>query len=257
MSTHEPYPGTQAVLRAITLLKVFTDEQPELGLADLARLVGLNKTTAYRLLTALESEGMVARNPDTDAYRLGPEAIVLGGRAVRANDLRAVAERELQALARQVGEAATLEVLVDGEVLILNEIPVDRLVSANQSIGTRWPAHATSTGKVLLAHLPSADLETLLKTTLTRLTDRTIIDPEILQQELDCVRRQGYAVANQELEVGFIAIGAPVRDHNGQVVAAISVNGPSARLTPDRTPQVVEQVKTAAAQISEQLGFRP
>jgi DNA-binding IclR family transcriptional regulator len=251
MSTHEPYPGTQAVLRAIALLKAFTDEQPELGLADLSRLVGLNKTTAYRLLTALESESMVTRNPDSDAYRLGPEAIVLGGRAIRANDLRSVTQGELQALAQQIGEAATLEVLVDNDVLILNEVPGDRLVSANQSIGTRWPVHATSTGKVLLAHLPSGALETTFKSPLTQLTEQTITDPEILQHELARIRRQGYAVANQELEVGFIAIGAPVRDFNGQVVAAISVNGPSARLTPDRTPEVAKQVKTAANRISE------
>jgi IclR family acetate operon transcriptional repressor len=257
MSSGEPYPGTQAVMRAIALLKTFSDEQPELGLAELARLVGLNKTTAYRLLTALESERMVTRNPATDAYRLGPAMITLGGQAVRANDLTSVSQPELAALAGQVGEATTLEILVDNDVLVLLEVPGGHLVSTNQSVGTRWPAHATSTGKVLLAHLPPAGLEAKLQTPLLGLTDRTIIDPVEFRRELESVRQQGYAIADQEIEIGFMAIGAGIRDHNGQIVAAISVNGPTARLTPDRNPEVIEQVQAAAGRISGQLGFRP
>jgi len=257
MSTTEPYPGTQAVMRAIALLKTLSDEQPELGLADLARIVGLNKTTAYRLLTALESERLVARNPATDAYRLGPEMIVLGGRALRANDLAAVSQVELEHLAAQVGESTTLETLVDTDVLILIEVPGSHLVSTNQSVGTRWPAHATSTGKVLLAHLPPDRLEARLAGPLARLTDRTIVDAALLRQELAAVRQQGYAIADQEIEIGFMAIATGIRDHTGRVVAAISVNGPTARLTAERAPEVIRMLKAAADRIASQLGFSP
>src|SRR5262245_12218403 len=110
--TNVPYPGTQAVRRAVALLKAFTDEQPEWGLTELARALKLNKTTAYRLLTALEKEGFVARSP-ADAYRLGPEAIALGGRALRSNDLRSVSHAELEWLAQITKETATLEVFAD------------------------------------------------------------------------------------------------------------------------------------------------
>lgn len=256
MSTQEPYPGTQAVLRALALLKAFTDEQPELGLAELARLVDLNKTTTYRLLTALESEGLITRNPATESYRLGSEMIALGGRALRANDLRAVSRPELEALADTLGESITLETRVDSEVLILDEVPGSHLVSPHQSIGTRWPVHATSTGKVLLAYLPPDSQEAILEQPLVQLTDETVVDPKKLQDELDHIREQGYAVVHQELEIGFTAIGAPIWDHNADVIAALSVNGPTARLTPERVPEVVKLVQAAAARISERLGYR-
>lgn len=256
MSAGETYPGTQAVWRAISLLKAFTDEQPELSLVELARLLGLNKTTAYRLLTALENEGLVARNADTETYRLGPEMIVLGGRALRANELRPLSRGELQALAHEIGEAATLELLVGDEVLVLEEIPGGHLVSTNQAVGTRWPAYTTSTGKAMLADLPDSALAQALPGPLVQLTGWTITNLADLRAELAQVRRQGFAVADQEIEIGFIAVGAAVRNHEGRAVAAISVNGPTARLTPARIPEVGALVKAAAERISDKLGFR-
>lgn len=257
MSASQPYPGTQAVLRAIALLKAFSDQQPALSLIELADTAGLNKTTAYRLLTALESEGLVTRNAETDSYCLGAEMIVLGGRALRANDLRAVSHPELETLAQQTGEAASLEVLTGQEVLILDEVPGTYLVSPSQNIGSRWPAHATSTGKVLMADLPEDELQAILRRPLPQLTVATITGPERLHRELAQVRQQGYAVADQELEVGYVAIGAPVWDHDRQVVAAVSINGPSVRLTPERISEIAGLVKATAARISERLGFRP
>ncbi len=253
MSTSEPYPGTQAVLRALTLLKSFTDEQPELSLTELAQGAKLNKTTTYRLLTALESEGMVARNDD--AYRLGPEAIVLGGRAMRANNLRAVSRPELEILAQQTRETATVEVLSEGKVLTLDEVSTGYLVGAAQSVGTHWPLYATSTGKALLAHLPQAELDGLLQFPLTSFTVNTITTAEALSRELEQIRERGYAIANEELEVGFIAIGAPIRNHNGQVVAAISVGGPGVRLTQDKQLDFADLVKQSAGRVSARLGF--
>ena len=255
MPTGEPYPGTQAVLRALILLKSFTDEQPVLSLAELAQGADLNKTTTYRLLTALESEGMVTRNDDSDAYRLGPEAIALGGRAMRANNLRAVSRPELETLAQQTRETATLEVLLDGNVLTLDEVSTGYLVGAAQSVGTHWPLYATSTGKVLLAYLPTDKLNELLHFPLTPFTANTITTAQTLSRELERIRACGYAIANQELEVGFVAIGAPVRNHNGQVVAAISVGGPEARLAEDKQLEVAELVRQAAGRVSARLGF--
>src|SRR5574341_1438415 len=122
MPASEPYPGTQAVLRAVALLKSFTDSRPELGLTELARAAGLNKTTVYRMLTALESAGMIVKNHETDLYRLGPEIIALAGRALRSNPLYLASRPELEALARKTGETATLEVLVGAETLTLDEV---------------------------------------------------------------------------------------------------------------------------------------
>jgi DNA-binding IclR family transcriptional regulator len=244
------------VRRAVTLLKAFTNDQPEWGLTELARAAKLNKTTTYRLLAALEGEGFVARNPQTEGYRLGPEIIALGGRALRSNDLRTVSHAELAALAEATQETATLEVLSDGQVLILDEVLGSHVVGNSQSIGTRWPAHATSTGKVLLAHLPEPQLKEVLRIGLTRLNDKTITTQDALRRELTQVRERGYATVIEELEVGLIAIGAPVYNHEGAVVAAVSVGGPSIRLTDTRRAQLVKLVKAAAARISERLGYR-
>jgi DNA-binding IclR family transcriptional regulator len=257
MTTNDPYPGARAVTRAVSLLKAFTDSQPEWGLSELAQAAGLNKTTTFRLLAALESEGLIARNPQTDAYRLGPEAIVLGGRALRANGLRAVSRAELEALAQETGETATLEVLTDSDALILDEVLSRHMIGGTPSIGTRWPAHTTSTGKTILAALPDDLLNTALPRRLPTPTDKSIADRETLRAELAKVRRQGYAVASEELEPGFVAIGAPVHDHNGQVIAAISVGGPKNRMPADRIAEIATLVKAAAERISKQLGHKP
>ena len=254
MTRGQPYPGTQTVRRAVALLKAFSDDRPEWGLSDLARTVGLNKTTTYRLLMALENEGMVTRSPQSEAYCLGPAAITLGGRALRANGLRAAAHGELVALAQATNETATLEVLADNQVLILDEVFGSHVLGNTQSVGTRWPAHATSTGKVLLAHLPTAQRDAILATGLPALTPHTRTTADGLRAELDHVRQAGHATAVEELEAGFVAVGAPVRNVTREVVAAISVGGPSVRLPAARLPAIVAQVQAAAERISRRLG---
>ncbi len=241
--------------RAVALLKAFSDEKPEWGLSELARSVGLNKTTTYRLLMALENEGMVMRGPKHDAYRLGPAVITLGGRALRSNDLRAASHGELAALAQVTNETATLEVLAEGQVLILDEVFGSHVLGNMPSLGTRWPAHATSTGKTLLAFLPAAECEAILAVGLPQLTPQTVTAPERLREELAALRVRGYAVAAGELEAGFTAVGAPVRNFASEVVAAISVGGPTLRLPAERLPEVARLVMASAARISKQLGY--
>ncbi len=254
-TTSEPYPGTQSVVRAISLLKAFSETHPEWGLTDLAQRVDLNKTTVYRLLTALESEGMVVQNPATQSYRLGPEMIALGTLALRSSDLRSASHPALEVLARETGETATLEILMDDQVFILDEVMGRHLIGATPSIGTRWPAHATSTGKVLLAHLPAGRRESILEGRLAQFTDDTVVSPEALEQELAQVRRQGYATVVGELEPDFVAVGAPVRNLDGDVVAALSVGGPRNRLTEERIPEIAGLVREAAERVSRRLGF--
>jgi DNA-binding IclR family transcriptional regulator len=238
------------VLRAIALLKMFSDERPEWGLSDLARAARLNKTTAYRLLTALEAEGMVARTSVSEAWRLGGEAIAMGALALRSTDLMTTARPELEALVRQTGETASLEVLTGDDVVILDGVEGPSVVGASSEVGTRWPAHATSTGKVLLAARGRGGRARRL----AKLTPRTITDPERLERELARVRERGWATANGELEAGYVAVGAPVRDHEGIAVAAISVGGPAVRLTAARIPALAREVVRAADRISRRLG---
>ncbi len=248
-------PGTQAVARAVSLLKVFSDARPEWRLTDLARAAHLHKATAHRLLATLEREGMVVRDAG-EHYRLGPEAIALGARAARASDLRAVAAPELHALAAANGETATLEVPVGGDMLILDEVAGGALLSAAPEVGMRWPIHATSTGKAFLALLPDARRREYLRARLSRHTDRTIVSAPALEREFDRVRRKGFAVAAEELERGYVAVGAAVRDHDGRPVAAISLGGPRQRIPTTRVEALGRAVHAAASRVSAALGFR-
>ncbi len=250
-----PYPGTQAVLRAVALLKAFSDARPELSLTELAHTVGLNKTTAYRMLTALESERMVLRHPQTGNYRLGPGMIELGGRAMRASDLRSAAHAELLALAGQSGETATLEILAGDRVLILDEIQGSHRLTGAQSVGTTWPLHATSTGKAILAALPERTRFIVIQAPLEAFTAKTITNPAVLAAELQRIRQRGYATALDEIETGYTAVGAAILNVDGEPVAAVSVGGPTGRLTPQRIKDVASLVMQAAARISQQLGY--
>jgi IclR family acetate operon transcriptional repressor len=250
------HPGAQTIARAIAILKCFTDAQPQLSLAEIVQATKLNKATAYRMLAALEKEELIARHGDGEAYRLGPEAIALGGRALRATTLHGASHHELEALAQLSGETATVETLIGDEMVILNEAISPRLLGAMPSIGTRWAVHATSTGKAMLAHLPAAELERVLERPLARFSPHTLTSAAALRLQLAHVRRQGYATVCDELEIGYAAVAAPIFDHQGRVVAAICVGGPSVRLSPARLAELAIPVEQAAARSSARLGFR-
>jgi DNA-binding IclR family transcriptional regulator len=172
------------------------------------------------------------------------------------------ARPELEWLARESGETASLEVFYAGETLILDEVHGQHLLGTAPSIGTHWPAHATSTGKVLLAAHRAGELEPSQASQalpesplLRRFTERTIVARPALGAELERVSQQGYAIASGELEAEFVAVGAPVRNHMGQVVAAISLGGPAGRLRAGDRQRGIRLVVQAAGKISERLGY--
>jgi IclR family acetate operon transcriptional repressor len=253
--------GTQAVVRALRILRAFSDTRPEWSLAHLSRELGLSKPTAFRLLLALEHEGLVVRQEVAGVYRLGPAAIELGARAQRANSVASAARPELEALTRATGETSSVEVLVGEETLILDEVQGGHLIGTSPSTGTRWPAHATSTGKVLLAAAVEQDGEFVRRMVrraggrLRGLTPATIRSPARLGAELSRVSKQGFSTATGELEAGYVAVGAPVRRHDGTIVAAISLGGPSTRFTASRLPGLIKAVRESAARVSQRLGW--
>ena len=248
-------PGTQAVWRAFALLKSFTEDHPRWALNELSRKHNLSKATTHRLLAALEREGFVERDIATETYGLGPGVMELAGRTLRSSSLHQASQGELRALVARAGETSSLELLSGNEVLILDEIPAERLVTGTPWVGTRWPAHATSTGRAILALLPEERRSAILKRPLRRFTNKTVTDPVELLGELEAVKRLGYAVADEQLELGFIAIGAVVRNRMGDPLAALSIGGPTMRITPDRIPQLGAMVIAAANRVSSRLGY--
>lgn len=254
-AARESHPGAQSVSRAIALLKSFSDAQPEWTLGDISAHVGLNKATVHRLLAALEAEGLILRNERTGGYRLGPEMLVLGGAAIRSNDLRSMSRAELVALADVTGEATTLEVISGSHVIILDEVSTRHFVGMAQDVGALLPIHATSTGKLLLAFSGRVD-STFSGEKLQALASRTVTSHTALLRQLPAIRKAGYAITRDELEDGFTAVAAPVRDYSGGVVAAVSVGGPNSRLSGESLDACLRLTCEAAARISSQLGHR-
>ena len=245
--------GTQSVLRAVHLLKALS-EHGEQDLAALTHTVGLSRTTTHRLLAALESEDLVTRAAG-GVYRLGPGAITLGIQARRSNQLRALAHPHLQNLAAHSGETATLEVVSEGCILIVEEVFGRHLVGANREVGTSWPLHATSTGKAVLSSLPRQERAKLLPGRLPRLTSKTVTNKRQLEEQLEKAEARGYATAVGELAVGFNAVAAAVLDADGRPLAAISVGGPAGRLTGKVLSRVGVAVRDTAAMLSATLGY--
>lgn len=248
-------PGTQAVIRAIRVLKAFSPERPELELQDVADEVGLNVTTARRLLTALQSEGLVERDGTTNEYRLGPGAIVLGSRALRARSLRRVARPEIERLAAETRETATIEIPFQGHMLILDEVQGWYGLGAAAEVGTRWPLHATSTGKAFLAARSDAEVKELIERPLTAFTPDTITEIDALLEELGRIRERGFATATEEHERNVVAAAAVIRDWTESFVGTISVTGPSSRLGPDEIDAIGRELQAAAESISHRLGY--
>ena len=239
--------GAQSAVRAIRLLKLFTLDRPSMPLAELSTLSGLNKTTTYRLLQALIGESMLARDSVSGDYRLGPAVTALGVQALSSDRLRIDARPMLTRLAAETGETATLEIAVEDTMLILDEVSGGRRVAAGGNVGTRWAMHATSTGKAVIAFSENG-LERLSER-LTPLTARTITERERLAAQFDEIRRRGFAETVDELEEGFSGVGTIVRGATGEILAAMSICGPTQRLTETRRASLGAMLCSAAGQL--------
>ena len=246
-----PPQGAQAALRAVRLLKLFTNERPEMSLAEISRASGLNKTTTHRLLRALQSESLIDRNPATSAYSLGAGLMALGVQALASSDLRRRVRPILRTLARDTGETATLEVPFEDSMLILDEVAGNHVVGSAGNIGTRWPIHATSTGKAWLA-FDEASLDRLGET-LQPLTGSTLTNPTMLQPQLAEIRRRGYAVTIDEVEEGYTAVATIIRGVLGDVQGALSIGGPTQRLNAARRAELGTTLCRAAQRLSPEF----
>jgi DNA-binding IclR family transcriptional regulator len=239
--------GAQAALRAVRLLKLFTSEQPELQLAEVSELAGLNKTTTHRLLQALHSESLLDRNLGNGAYRLGPALMALGVQALSSDNLRIKARPMLRRLAEETGETATLEIPIDDTMLILDEVTGGHFVAAGGNVGTRWPMHATSTGKALIAFVENGIDR--LGERLKPLTVRTITEHDKLEAQFGDIRRRGFAETVDELEDGFSGVGTVVRGSTGEILGALSICGPTQRMTESRRASLGATLCTAAGNL--------
>jgi IclR family transcriptional regulator, pca regulon regulatory protein len=239
--------------RGLAVIKAFDREHPRRTLAEVARATGMTRAAARRFLLTLVELGYMAL--DGRVFYLRPRILDLGHAYLSSLSLNDVAALHLERLVAQVSESSSVAVLDGDEIVYVVRVPTTRIMTVSIAVGTRFPAHATALGRVLLAGLAGDDLEAYLaRADLAPLTDRTVTEPAELRQVLAHVIVQGYAVVDQELEAGLRSIAVPVTDGTGAVVAAVNVSTHASRTTLDGLARdVLPHLRIAAAAISADL----
>ncbi|UCG24547.1 MAG: IclR family transcriptional regulator [Chloroflexota bacterium] len=257
MKKESPY-HIESLQRGLQVLTLFNRERPALSLTEIVEATGIKKSTAFRIVNTLNSTGYLERDPDTRQYRPGLKVLQLGFTAISSLELRQVARPHLVNLAEMSGETASLSVLDGLEVVYVDRIRGrDIIVGVVLGVGSRIPAHCASMGKVLLANLPADELARRLDgATLSPCTPHSLVDKDQLRAELEQIRSQGFAVNDEELEIGLRAVAAPIWDQDNQVVAVINVSGSVRTISAERLEnELTPAVRDTARLISQSIGF--
>ena len=246
----------RSVLKALDILEAFGHGEHILGVTELSKRLGLAKSTTHNLLATLKSRGYVEEDPVTNRYNLGVKLLELG-QAVRANvEIRDRAAALLRELAQFSREAVYLTVLHDDHSVYIYAIEAPGRILARSAVGGRVPLHCTAVGKAKMAFQRPEEIDRIIQRVgLPRFTPNTITDAARLKSELALTRERGYAVDDEEHEVGIRCVGAPIRDDSGAVIASCSISGPAGRMTDEHIEELAPEVMRVAAAISRRLGY--
>jgi IclR family transcriptional regulator, pca regulon regulatory protein len=237
VSERETY-FVQSLERGLAVIRAFGEDRPELTLSEVARETGLTRAAARRFLLTLADLGYV--RSDGRRFALSPRVLELGYAYLSSLSLPEIAEPHLERLAAEVRESSSVSVLDGDDIVYVARVPTSRIMRVAINVGTRFPAHATSMGRVQLAALEDADLDAYLdRVELRPLTANTLTDPVKLRAELGRIRTQGWALVDQELEEGLRSVAAPIRDRTGRVVAAVNVSAHASRASKDAVRRVL------------------
>lgn len=246
----------RSVERAGRILRLFSSEQPVLRVSLVGRALGIDRSSASRLMATMAAEGLLARDPGGPQYRPGPVVLQLAPLAVGRPDLAACATPHMRQLVALTRETVSLHVLVDSHRVCIDAQASPQELRSTVDVGRRRLLHAGAQGKVLLADLPAADLEVYIAAGLPAYTEATICDPARLREELRRVRAAGFALSFGESTPHVSSIAAPLRDATGATVAAIACSGPMPRWTREAMESWAPTLLATAAEISRALGHR-
>jgi DNA-binding IclR family transcriptional regulator len=251
-----PY-RVQVLDRALAALEILAGQSRECGLAELCISLKLHKSTVHRLMMVLEQHRLVVKNEGTGRYRLGLKLFELGSKSIDGLDLRGRARPYLNRLQNEFGETVFFCILDEGQVFYVEKVESQRSVRTACTVGSRAPAYCTAVGKAMLAELPDAEVNHIVRRWgLKPVTAKTITTPAALKTELKTVRSRGYAIDDEEKEDGLRCVGAAVRSHSGMPIAAMSISGPAFRMTKERVPEVGQALMRAANELSAELGYQ-
>ena len=242
--------------RALDVLCAFSAERPEWNVTQLSKLLDVDKSTMSRLLSTMESAGFVRRTSDKGPYALGPRLLEMSALVLSRLDVRTVARPWLEELGRVSQETVNLAVWDRDEAVNVDQIASPQPILYMGWIGRRTPAHASSTGKALLAFQPPDVVERVLNRPLKAFTKATVTDPARLRQELAWIRECGYAIAEDEFQEGVTAVAAPVLTR-GLAAGVLSISAPTYRTTRQRKGQFVQLLTTAAREAGERMAMAP
>jgi IclR family transcriptional regulator, KDG regulon repressor len=245
-----------SVATAIALLKAFSEDEVEIGVSSLAKRLGVAKSTVHRLAVTLVSEGMLEQNPENERYRLGIALFGLGALVRRRMDVSTEAKTHLFALRESTGETVHLAVLHGTEIMYVYNLESTHAIRMRSDIGVRKPAYCTAEGVAMLAFHDPAVVDEVIAKGLRPRTPKTNTDPQAFRRVLAEVRERGYAIEDEESEVGMRAIAAPIRNGSGEAVGAIGVAGPVPRLSEETLAAFAPRVLEVAEIISVRMGYR-
>jgi DNA-binding IclR family transcriptional regulator len=257
--SHQPSPEvnlTQSVLKTLDILECLASSQQPLSTQEIAQQCRLSRPTAYRHLTTLLARDYVATGQGGGRFQIGARVLNLSKSFLDRLDLPDIAKPDMRELSQVSKETVYLGILDGTEVLYVGKADSPQQVRMHCVIGTRNPLHCTALGKAILAFLPTKERAALLdQISFTARTPNTIVDRPALEENLELVRAQGYAIDDMEIEEGIRCVGTPVFDHTGYVVAAISTSGPAFRLSLDRVHDLAKVAVRASRAISSKLGY--
>lgn len=248
----------QAVSHALDLLEQFHGETDELGVTELSKRLKLHKNNVFRLLATLESRGYIEQNKVTENYRLGLKTLELGQTFIKQMGLLRQSKPVLESLVAECNETTYVAILKDFHIIYLDVVETSMTVRVVPRVGSRLPAYCTAAGKVQIAYMSDEELDHYMPTReLAKFTDKTISDKDVLKKQLKTIAEQGYAIDNEELDIGVKCVSAPIRDYTRRIIGAVSISGPSMRFSDDRiNKELIPLAKRAAEEISTKLGFQ-
>ncbi|MBM7556859.1 IclR family transcriptional regulator [Halanaerobacter jeridensis] len=255
---NKPNNLVKSVNRSVNILEELSKYEDGLGVTELSNRLDVHKSSVHRLLSTLLYRGLVEQNEENGKYELGLKIFELGSRIFNELEVREYAKPYLEQLVKKTNETVHLVTLDQGEVLYLDKVSSPETITMASQIGARAPIHSTAVGKAIAAHLEEKRVEEIIsKKGMPKRTENTITELEEFKENLGLIRERGYAIDEIENEAGIRCIAAPIFDYDGKVVAAVSISGPTIRVTQDRISNLANQVTETGLQISYRLGYNP
>ncbi|MEF2097961.1 IclR family transcriptional regulator [Bacillus sp. CFBP9009] len=246
----------KSVSRALDIITIVSLKKGGLGVTEISKQIDINKSSVYRILSTLVQYGYIEQDSETERYKLGYKFLEVSSKLLESIDLRSEARQYLQELENTTNEVIHLVVYDQGEVVYIEKLEGNETLRMHSKVGKRAPMHCTSVGKAILAYLPSnVVLNILEQKGMPMHTDKTITNKDDFLQELIQVRIKGYALDLEENEYGITCIAVPIFDHSGKVIAAVSISGPTMRMTDQRIDLLQLQMIQIGKKISTRLGF--